>query len=43
MRDRGNTPPEKLAQAYEIARHTGLKYVYVGNVHDVERHKYLVS
>ncbi|MCC6511860.1 MAG: AmmeMemoRadiSam system radical SAM enzyme [Pirellulaceae bacterium] len=37
MQDRGRTPPEKLAEAYEIARRTGLKYVYVGNVHDVER------
>lgn len=37
MRDRGATPPEKLIEAHGIARQTGLKYVYVGNVHDVER------
>ena len=37
MQDRGRTPPEKLIEAYEIARRTGLKYGYVGNVHDVER------
>ncbi len=37
MRDRGRTPPEKLVEAYEIARRAGLKFVYVGNVHDVER------
>ncbi len=37
MQDRGRTPHEKLIEAYDIARQTGLKYVYVGNVHDVER------
>lgn len=37
MQDRGATPHEKLIEAHEIARRTGLKYVYVGNVHDVER------
>ncbi len=37
MQDRGRTPHEKLIEAYQIARQTGLKYVYVGNVHDVER------
>lgn len=37
MQDRGHTPPEKLIEAYEIARRTGLKFVYVGNVHDVKR------
>ena len=37
MRDRGHTPPEKLQEAYDIAKRSGLKFVYVGNVHDVER------
>ncbi len=37
MQDRGPTPPEKLIEAHAIARQSGLKYVYVGNVHDVER------
>ncbi len=37
MRDRPNTPPETLRAAYDIARAAGLKYVYVGNIHDVER------
>lgn len=37
MRENGNTPPEKLIEAYNIAKRTGLKYVYVGNMHDVER------
>lgn len=35
LRDRGPTPPETLLAAYEIARRCGLKFVYVGNVHDV--------
>ena len=34
MLDRPRTPHEKLLQAHEIACQTGLKYVYVGNVHD---------
>ncbi|MBI5758195.1 MAG: AmmeMemoRadiSam system radical SAM enzyme, partial [Planctomycetales bacterium] len=34
LRDRPNTPPETLLAAYDIARQTGLKYVYVGNVND---------
>ncbi len=36
MRDRPHTPPETLRTAYDIAKGAGLKYVYVGNVHDVE-------
>jgi pyruvate formate lyase activating enzyme len=32
LRDRGRTPRETLLVAYDIARQTGLKYVYVGNV-----------
>lgn len=34
MRDRGPTPPETLLAAYDQARTRGIKYVYVGNVHD---------
>ena len=34
MQDRGRTPHDTLLMAYEIARQTGLKYVYVGNVND---------
>jgi AmmeMemoRadiSam system radical SAM enzyme/AmmeMemoRadiSam system protein B/uncharacterized protein (TIGR00296 family) len=37
MRDRGATPPETLYAAYDIARACGLKFPYVGNVHDGER------
>ncbi len=37
MQDRPRTPVETLIQAYEIAKQTGLRYVYVGNVHDVPR------
>lgn len=37
MRDRPATPHETLIAAYEVAKSTGLKYVYVGNVHDVNR------
>ena len=37
MRDRGPTPHETLLTAYDLARRTGLKYVYVGNVHDSKR------
>lgn len=36
LRDRERTPIETLLRAYEIARSSGLKYVYVGNVHDVQ-------
>lgn len=37
MRDRPRTPRETLLEAYDIARRTGLKYVYLGNVNDVGR------
>ncbi len=37
MRDRDRTNPETLCAAYDIAKQTGLKYVYVGNTHDVKR------
>jgi AmmeMemoRadiSam system radical SAM enzyme/AmmeMemoRadiSam system protein B/AmmeMemoRadiSam system protein A len=36
MRDRGPTPPATLLDAQAVARREGLKYVYVGNVNDVE-------
>ncbi len=35
MRDCGNTPPETLIAAREVALQQGLRYVYVGNVNDV--------
>ena len=34
MRDRPATPLETLLAAYDIAKSQGIKYVYVGNVHD---------
>jgi AmmeMemoRadiSam system radical SAM enzyme/AmmeMemoRadiSam system protein B/AmmeMemoRadiSam system protein A len=37
MQDRDRTHPETLCMAYDIAKQTGLKYVYVGNIHDVDR------
>ena len=37
MTDRSRTSPDTLAKAREIAQTCGLKYVYVGNVHDVTR------
>ncbi len=37
MKDRPNTPAETLIAAYEIAKRAGIEYVYVGNVHDVQR------
>ena len=37
MRDRGPTPHEKLLEAHDVARQAGLRYPYVGNVHDVSR------
>ena len=37
MTDRPNTPHETLMQAHEIAKQTGIKYPYVGNVNDVDR------
>jgi pyruvate formate lyase activating enzyme len=36
MTDIPPTPPETLRRAREIARKTGLRYVYTGNVHDRE-------
>lgn len=37
LRDHEPTPHETLCRAYDIARSAGLKYVYVGNVHDKQR------
>ncbi len=37
MRDRPRTPPATLVRAREIAQGEGLRYVYVGNVHDPAR------
>ncbi len=37
MTDRPPTPPETLSLARDIAMRVGLKYVYTGNVDDVER------
>lgn len=37
MRDRPATPADTLQTAYDLARQAGLRYVYVGNVHDVAR------
>ncbi len=37
MQDRARTDPATLCMAYDIAKQTGLKYVYVGNTHDVAR------
>lgn len=36
MMDRERTDPETLLEAYDIARQCGLKFPYVGNVHDVK-------
>jgi pyruvate formate lyase activating enzyme len=36
MTDRPPTPPSTLRRARQIAREHGLRYVYVGNVHDRE-------
>jgi pyruvate formate lyase activating enzyme len=36
MRDVPPTPPATLSRARDIARRTGLRYVYTGNVHDAE-------
>ena len=36
MQDRPATPPATLRRAREIARAAGLRYVYTGNVHDLE-------
>ncbi len=37
MQDRPHTPQDTLCLAYDLATQTGLRYVYVGNVHDVAR------
>jgi AmmeMemoRadiSam system radical SAM enzyme/AmmeMemoRadiSam system protein A len=37
MTDRDRTSHETLIRAYDLAREAGLRYVYVGNVHDVAR------
>lgn len=37
MQDRPRTPPEVLAAAYDIAKAAGIRHVYTGNVHDVQR------
>ncbi len=37
MLEHGATDPQTLVAAYDIARSAGLRYVYVGNVHDVAR------
>lgn len=36
MTDRPRTPHSTLLKAYSIAKQCGLKYPYVGNVHDIE-------
>ena len=36
MQDRERTPLETLLRGYAVARKAGLKYVYVGNVNDVQ-------
>ncbi len=36
MTDKPHTPPATLRRAREIARRNGLRYAYVGNVHDPE-------
>ena len=38
MLDKPRTPPETLARARRIALENGVRYAYVGNVHDVGRH-----
>ena len=37
LRDRPRTPLATLQMAYDVARQAGVKYVYVGNVHDLNR------
>lgn len=37
MRDKPRTPPETLARARRIALSAGIRYAYVGNVHDTGR------
>ena len=36
LRDRERTPHETLLRAYQLARNAGVKYVYVGNVNDLQ-------
>jgi pyruvate formate lyase activating enzyme len=36
LRDRPPTPPATLRRAWKIARKNGVRYAYVGNVHDPE-------
>jgi len=36
LRDRPPTPPETLRRAPQIACKNGVRYAYVGNVHDPE-------
>jgi len=36
MMDKPHTPAETLTTARNIALETGIKFVYVGNVHDLE-------
>jgi pyruvate formate lyase activating enzyme len=36
LRDRPPTPPETLRRAQQIACKNGVRYAYVGNVHDPE-------
>ncbi|MBD3363414.1 AmmeMemoRadiSam system radical SAM enzyme [Candidatus Dojkabacteria bacterium] len=38
MKDKASTSPKVLNKAYEIGKEAGLKYVYVGNIHD-EKHQ----
>ena len=38
MLDRPATSHETLVAAYDIARQTGIRYVYLGNIHDRDRH-----
>ncbi|TWU04858.1 AmmeMemoRadiSam system radical SAM enzyme [Stieleria varia] len=37
LQNQPRTSHETLIAAYDLARQSGLRYVYVGNVHDVER------
>ncbi|MBI1178986.1 MAG: AmmeMemoRadiSam system radical SAM enzyme [Alphaproteobacteria bacterium] len=37
MRDKGRTPHETLIRAQRIAHRNGVRYAYVGNVHDLGR------
>ena len=37
MQDRPGTPPETLWMAYDVARNAGIRFTYVGNIHDTTR------